>query len=189
MFSAAPVRAAEANLAVAVWFEGLSLPVPNRLNVIVCHGFGCLHRTQVALNEVDRVTLANMVRGATPEAERRGVARAVAWFDKRVGRQTGTSRAKAYARGLSGDSTQFDCVDRTTNTTSLLVVLEQGGLLHHHRVDQPTSRSIVPMLTGPHSTAVLTEKAKGAKWAIDPWPHNSGELPDVMPLERWVAKS
>ena len=59
--------------------------------------------------------------GATPEAERKGIARAVAWFDKRVGKQTGTTRAKAYARGLAGDTRSSTASTGPTNTTSLFV--------------------------------------------------------------------
>ena len=186
-----PSRAAASDVDVAVveWLEALSLPVPSRFQLIVCHGFNCHTRTPVAFNEADRVTLANMVRAATPQAERRGLARAVAWFDRRVGRQTGTSRAKAYAKGLTGDPSQFDCVDRAANTTSLLLVLAQLKLLQHHHVDVPESRKFVPILEGPHTTAVVREKKSGSKWVLDSWTHNSGELPDVMPLPAWLAIS
>jgi hypothetical protein len=182
-------QTAEVNLAIAEWFEALSLPIPNRWNLVLCHGFTCHTRTAIALSESDRVKLAGMVRGATPDAERRGVARAVAWFDRRVGREAGTSHAKAYAGGLAGDASQFDCIDRAANTTSLLLVLEQWGLLQHHRVDMPTSRRFIPLAEGPHTTAVLRERVAGMKWAVDPWTHNSGELPDVMSLDRWLSLS
>ena len=175
--------------AVAEWFEGLSLPVPRPASIVVCHGFGCHTRTIVALTGADRATLANMVRGASPEAERRGLARAVAWFDRRIGRQTGTTGAKAYARGLAGNPSQFDCVDRATNTTSLLVVIDQWKLLQHHEVRQPVSRTFIPIVEGPHTTAVVAERKSGQRWVVDPWTHNYAELPDVMPLEKWHTLS
>jgi hypothetical protein len=179
-----------ANAAVPTgWFEGLSLPVPSPASIIICHGFGCHTRTIVALTGADRATLAAMVRGSTPEAERRGVARAVAWFDKRVGRLTGTTGAKAYARGIAGDTTQYDCVDRASNTTSLLLVLEQWKLLQHHDVQTPESRKFIPIVEGPHTSAVVAERKSGKMWVVDPWTHNYAELPDVMPLEIWLAKS
>jgi len=177
------------NVALTAWFENLSLPIPNHSSLVLCHGFTCHTRTPIALSQADRNTLANMVRGTTADAERRGIARAVAWFDKRVGRQSGTSRARAYAGGLAGDTSQFDCIDRAANTTSLLLVLEQTGMLKHHRVDSPESRKFVPLAEGPHTTAVLRERTAGTKWVVDPWPHNSGELPDVMPLDKWLTIS
>jgi hypothetical protein len=34
---------------------------------------------------------------------------------------------------------------------------------------------------------VVREKKSGIKWVVDPWTHNSGEQPDVMPLDKWLA--
>jgi hypothetical protein len=180
---------AQSNVALNAWFDALSLSVPSGWSLVLCHGFTCHTRTPIALGPGDRAALAGMVKGATPDAERKGIARAMAWFDKRVGKQAGTSGAKAYAGGLAGDASQFDCIDRAANTTSLLLVMEQGGLLKHHRVDPPESRKFVPLLEGPHTTAVLRERVAGSKWVVDPWPKNSGELPDVMPLEKWHSIS
>ena len=173
--------------AVATWFEQRSLPVPTWARIIVCHGFGCTFRTAIALREQDRVTFAKMLKAAKAADERQGVAKIVQWFDKRVGPQTGTSKARAKAGGMAGDASQFDCVDRTTNTAGLLLVLSQWKLLKHHRIDPPVSR-LAPLLGGaPHSTAVVTELTTGKRWSIDPWTHNSGELPDVTPLDQWLA--
>jgi hypothetical protein len=182
LFMVSLSEAAEDDLAIAEWFESYSLSIPNRWNIILCHGFSCAFRTQVALNEIDRAKLARMVTAATPEGERRGLARAVAWFDRRVGGAAGTTRAKARAAGAAGDPSQFDCIDRTLNTMSLVTVLQQWGMLHHHRLVGPASRHIV----APHTSAVVAERNGGKKWVIDPWTHNFGELPDVMPLQTWV---
>ncbi len=178
--------AAETPAALASWFATHSVPIPTRASIVICHGFACHTRTAVALGDGDRTTLAGLVRGATAEAERRGIARAVAWFDRRTGRQTGTSGARAFARGLVGDRTQFDCIDRTTNTAGLFLVMQQLGLLRHHVVAEPTSRAFVPFVGAPHSTAVLQERSSGRKWAVDSWTRNHGELPEVMPLDRWL---
>ena len=37
----------------------------------------------------------------------------------------------------SGDTTQLDCVDEATNTTSYILVLDRHGLIRHHRVERP----------------------------------------------------
>jgi Zn-dependent membrane protease YugP len=67
------------------------------------------------------------------------------------------------------DIRQFDCIDSSRNTTSLLLVLDQLNLLHHHDVDVPESRGHMFDLRPPHATAVLVEKATGTKWSIDSW--------------------
>jgi len=185
--TAAAAGPAEDEANVAPWFERQSLSVPTWARFIVCHGYGCAFRTLIALHERDRITFAAMMKANNPAAERAGIAKVVQWFDKRVAPQTGTGKAKAKAGGIAGDSTQFDCVDRTTNTAGLLLVLSQWKLLKHHRIDPPVSR-LAPLLGGaPHSTAVVTELISGKKWSIDPWVKNSGELPDVTPLDQWLA--
>ena len=125
---------------------------------------------------------------ASPEAERKAIARTEVWFEKRVAPLTGTGKAKARSGGgltIGGDRTQFDCIDATANTMSLLIVLNNLGLLKHHRSAHPISR----LLTGggPHFTAVIKDKKTGQGWTVDPWTHNHGELPDVWPVERWKA--
>ncbi len=185
--SAVFAAATDDEMRVTPWFEQQSLPIPTWSRFVVCHGYGCAFRTAVALRPQDRITLANMMKATNAAAERRGIAKVVQWFDKRVGPQTGTSRARAKAGGIAGDASQFDCVDRTANTTGLLLVLSQWKLLKYHRIDPPVSR-LSPLIAGaPHSTAVVTELIGGKSFSIDPWTHNSGELPDVTPLDQWLA--
>jgi hypothetical protein len=172
----------------ASWFRKLSVAPPTADTVVVCHGFGCYARTPIRLSETDRATLVGLIRGATPQAERAGVGRAVAWFDRRIGGETGTTRARAYARGLAGDRSQFDCFDRTVNTTALLIVAQRLGALRHHAVSEPESRTFVPFLGRPHTTAVIEERKGGRKWAIDPWPHGHAQRPDILRLEAWHAR-
>ena len=83
------------------------------------------------------------------------------------------------------DVRQFDCIDSTRNTTSLLLVLDQLNLLRHHEVDVPEARGHMFDLQPPHATAVLVEKATGIKWSIDSWTVGYGQPLEVMPLERW----
>jgi hypothetical protein len=187
LLPAAPAAAQDAEAIVTPWLAERSLAVPIWSRIIVCHGYGCTFRTAVALRAQDRVTFAGMLKAKDAAGERHGIARIVQWFDKRVGPETGTSKARGHANGLAGDPSQFDCIDRTTNTASLLVVLSQWKLLKYHRVDAPVSRLGVIFGGAPHSTAVVTELVGGKSWSIDPWPHNSGELPDVTALDKWLA--
>lgn len=77
----------------------LSLKLPTTAAVIVCHGFGCTHRTEIGLGSADRARLTTLLAAgrASAEAERRAVATAVAWFDRRVGPEAGTTRRIARA--------------------------------------------------------------------------------------------
>jgi len=175
---------------VAKVYSDLSLPLPSARSVVICHGFGCAFRTQVTLGNDDRARLAALLAPGkrSPQAERKALAAATAWFDRRVGPSAGTSRRTAFARGLGGDPGQMDCIDLSSNNTSLFLILDQLHLLTHHRVEHPVSRGILIDGRLPHTTAVLGEIHGEHKWAIDNWTHKFGEPPDVEPLEQWLKE-
>jgi hypothetical protein len=186
-----PAHAAVLDPAVARMLESFSLPVPNPPNVLVCHGFGCTYRTQIGLGPGDRARLQSIMAGgrASPAAERKGIGAAYAWFEKRVAPEAGTRKAIArttprYAR----DRGQFDCFDKTHNATELLALLAYFGLLRHHVIDVPQSRGLLIDLRQHHTTAVVREKVNGKRWSVDGWTKNNGELPDIMPMERWAKE-
>ena len=113
----------------------------------------------------------------------------MAWFEKRVAAEAGTANAKARAGlGHAGDPSQFDCLDKTSNTIGVLLIVADMGLLRHHVIDVPESRG--GLIGGlPHTTAVVRERSSGQKWAVDGWTHNNGELPDVMPLSTGAPRA
>jgi hypothetical protein len=172
-------------------YTGLSLTRPTTNLVVVCHGFGCEHRTAVRIRASDRAKLAALlVPGRTSaNAERRAVAAATAWFDRRVGPAAGTTqrvaRAGAFTRRGPG---QMDCIDTSRNNTTLFLLLEQLHLLRHHRVEGPEARGFLFDGRGPHATAVLSDIHTGQKWAIDNWTRKYGERPEVKPLDQWMTE-
>jgi hypothetical protein len=170
-------------------YQELDLSPPSRDRVIVCHGFGCKFRSSVGLTAADHKALVGILNAgrASPEAERQAVAQAALWFDRRIGPVTGTVNHVARANWrYSGDARQFDCIDSSRNTTSLLLVIEELGLLRHHIVREPHARGMGFDGRPPHATAVLTERASSRRWSVDTWTRAYGQLPEIMPLERWV---
>jgi hypothetical protein len=159
----------------------------------VCHDFGCAQRTPVGLSSGDLAALSSLMASgrASAEAERRAVAAAGAWFDRRIGPAAGTTHRVARANGFGSQNTvgQMDCIDTSRNSTSLLLILEQLHLLHHHKVEAPEARGFLLDGRGPHATAVLTDIHTGKQWAVDSWTHKYGEKPDVMPLDVWKQQS
>jgi hypothetical protein len=170
-------------------YTSVSLSPPTTRMVIVCHDFGCAQRTPVGLGPGDHATLSSLLAPgrASADAERKAIAAAIAWFDRRVGPEAGTTRRVARATGLGGQGTagQMDCIDTSRNSTSLLLILEQLKLLRHHKVEGPEARGFLLDGRGPHATAVLTDIHTGKKWAVDSWTHKYGEKPDVLPLDVW----
>jgi len=184
----APLSGASA-LTIDEAYAAVSLSLPTTRLVIVCHDFGCAQRTPVGLSSGDLATLTSLLAPgrASAEAERRAVAAAWAWFDRRVGPAAGTTRRVARATGLGGQGTrgQMDCIDTSRNSTSLLLILEQLHLLRHHKVEGPEARGFLLDGRGPHATAVVTDIHTGRQWAVDSWTHKYGEQPDILPLDVW----
>ena len=181
--------AVELDFGIAKTLERLSLPVPDASRPIVCHGFGCAYQTPILLRPNDRAQIKKFF-AANEDAidERRALAATMAWYDRRVAGEAGTVKARARAGlGSAGDPSQFDCLDRTTNTIGLLLVITEMGLLRYHEIDSPESRGGLGAL--PHTTAVVRERGNGQRWAIDAWTHNNGEYPDIMKLEMWRSQS
>ena len=106
----------------------------------VCYGFVCRRREILDFTPGDRNALTQIMaagRGSAA-AERAAVQKAVVWFDRRMGPIIGTNKrvAKADFRYLD-DEHNYDCWDTTRNTTSLLLVLQQWGLLKYHDGGRP----------------------------------------------------
>ena len=167
-----------------------SLRMPTTSLIVACHGFSCRNQAQIVLTTGDRARLATLLAAgkSSPAAERRAVAGAVQWFDRRIGPVAGTTkriaRAGAFASNVPG---QWDCIDAGTNNTSLFLLLAQLRLLTHHQVELPVARGYLVDGRFPHMTAVLSEIKSGRQWSFDNWTRKYGEMPDVMTLEEWRA--
>jgi hypothetical protein len=157
----------------------------------VCYGFVCRRRAVLDFTPGDRNALTQIVGAgkSSAAAERAAVQKAVVWFDRRMGPVIGTNKrvAKADFRYFD-DKHNYDCWDTTRNTTSLLLVLQEWGLLKYHVVGDPHYRGNALVLQTPHNTAVLVERATRVEWVVDMWPRGYLEMPDVMPVEKWIKE-
>ena len=177
---------AEVDPAVIAMLGRWSLASPDPSRVVICHGFGCAFRTEIALTDADHAQMAAIMAlgAASAEAERAALGRTEAWFERRIGPITGTAQRVARAGPLTTGAFnrgQFDCIDTTQNTNSLLLVLDQLKLLQHHTIAAPVARF------PPHNTAVIRDRKSNGLWTVDPWTHKSGEVPDIFPLAKWKA--
>jgi len=167
----------------AAHFEKFAARPPKLDTVTVCHAYGCKAQTRFTFTESDitelRALMARVPRADTPAEERRAIAYAIAWMERRVAPTVGTAsdRTSIDLRG-SGDSTQLDCVDEATNTTSYLLVLDRHGLLKHHAVERPLAKDSLTRWT--HWAAVIREKESSARFAIDSGTGPNGENPTMQ---------
>jgi hypothetical protein len=186
-----PAGAVELSAPVAALYTTVSIYPPSATSMTVCYGFVCRRREILDFTPADRKTLTQILGAgkASAAVERAAVQKAVVWFDRRMGPVLGTNKrvAKADFRYFD-DKHNYDCWDTTRNTTSLLLVLQEWGLLKHHVVGDPHYRGNALVLQTPHNTAVLVERATNVEWVVDMWPRGYLELPDVMPVEKWVKE-
>src|SRR3954454_6072875 len=177
--------------AVAALYSTVSIYPPSASSMTVCYGFVCRRRETLQFSAGDRAVLTQLLNAghASAAAERAAVQKAVVWFDRRMGPILGTNKrvAKADFRYFD-DKHNYDCWDTTRNTTSLLLVLQEWGLLKHHAVGDPKYRGNTLVLQTPHNTAVLVERATKVEWVVDLWPRGYLQPPDVMTVARWVTE-
>jgi hypothetical protein len=186
-----PASAAELSRDVEALYSSVSIYPPSATRMTVCYGFVCRRRHILDFTPGDRAALTQIMAAGngSPAAERAALQKAVVWFDRRMGPILGTDKRVAKADIRSGDDKHnYDCWDTTRNTTSLLLVLSQWGLLRHHSVGDPRFRGYSILMQLPHNTAVLVDKKTKQNWVLDMWPRAYAQLPDVMTVEKWVRE-
>lgn len=184
--------AIELSYAIAQMYTAVEVPPPTASRITVCYGFVCRLRTHLDFTPGDRRALSDLLNKgkASPEAERKALQFAVQWLDRRMGPilQTTKRVARADIRHRDDDR-NYDCYDTTRNAVGLLLVLRQWGLLRHHTISDPRYRGTLLFGQTPHNTAVVKDRTSGQEWVLDLWTKAYGELPDVMPVERWVTEN
>ena len=177
---------------VETHYVDFSTEVPRGNRITHCHAYGCKMQTRFLFTAADIATVRTLMertrKADTSHEERRAVAYAIAWMEKRTGDVIGTSADRpGMDFAASGDPTQQDCVDESTNTTSYLLVLQSAGLLRHHTVMEPFAKeNYLRGIAGwTHWTAVLKESAGTQRWAVDSWIYANGENPAVVEVEKW----
>ena len=183
--------AAGMSSAISYLYESVSINPPTARSMTVCYGFVCRRREILEFTDGDRKAITQIMQAgrASAVAERAAVQKVVVWFDRRMGPILGTDRrvAKADFRYFD-DKHNYDCWDTTRNTTSLLLVLQEWGLLKHHAIGDPKYRGNTLVLQTPHNTAVLVDRATKVEWVVDLWPRGYLQPPDVMTVQQWVTE-
>src|ERR1700694_3792030 len=187
-----PAFAVKVSAPQAALYSTVSIFPPSAQRMTVVYSCVCRRREILDFTATDRNRLTQILAAgrASAAAKRVAVQKAVVWFDRRMGPVIGTDKrvAKADFRYFD-DRHNYDCWDTTRNTTSLLLVLQQWGLLKFHLVGDPHYRGNVLVLQTPHNTAVRVERATRIEWAVDMWPRGYLHPPDVMTVEKWVTQN
>jgi hypothetical protein len=187
-----PAQAIQISSEIARMYAAVEMAPPSASQMTVCYGFICRLRFILHFTDAERARLTGiMVKGQpSAAAERKAIQEVFVWFDHRVGSEVGTNKRvpRADFRHMDADR-NFDCFDTTRNAVSLLLVLREWGLLRHHIIADPKYRGNFLFGQTPHNTAVLTERIGGKNWVVDMWTTAFGQVPDVMPLEKWYDEN
>lgn len=190
-FTAQPLSAMQLTPQQSELYTSVSTSPPTAQTMTVCYGFVCRRRVELDFSAADRKTLAQIIATgkASAVAERAAIQKAVLWFDKRMGPVIGTTTrvARADIRNRA-DANNYDCWDSTRNVSSLLLVMQEWGLLKHHTVGNPRYRGNILAMQLPHNTAVIVEKQSRIEWAVDMWTTKYLQPPDVMLVEQWLKE-
>lgn len=163
--------------------------------VAVCFNYGCLNTATVVFSKAQLAEVQGLLDDATDAAHERElvavvIGRLLGW----AGKQTPiwADRGGNFAdEGIHG---KMDCIDHSTTTTRLLLMLERRGGLRWHKVLEPEVRT--RFLFFQHWTAVIEEEAKApfrdehpftsVRYAVDSWFYDNGKPAVVMPLDHWL---
>jgi hypothetical protein len=164
-------------------FKAFSARPPQDNTVTVCHAYGCKAQTPFTFSRSDigeiSALMQHVRRADSAREERRAIAYAIGWMERRVAPAVGTARDRpSMDFAGSGDRSQQDCVDEATNTTSYLLVLNRHGLIRHHVVEPPFAKDDFGRWT--HWAALIREKQSGERFAIDSSGSLNGENPTVQ---------
>jgi hypothetical protein len=179
----------------------LGIDAPEKDEVVICHAYGCKMKTpyrftSANIAEIKR-EMKRVKRNDSPAEERRAIAYAIGLMERQVGAAIGIKDKAGMQWTASGDPTQEDCIDESTNTTSFLTVLQSNNLLRYHIVQGPLGEDNMlygtligrPVKYWPHYTAIILETKTGQRWAVDSWIGDNGENPSITKLEDWYLKS
>jgi hypothetical protein len=164
-------------------FEKFAAKPPEGDTVTVCHAYGCKAQTPFTFSPSDIDQIADLMervrRDDSAREERRALAYAIGWMERRVAPTAGTASDRPSMDFLgSSDPSQQDCVDEATNTTSYLMILQRNGLIRHHVVERPFAKDDASHWT--HWAAVIRERESGVRYAVDSSSGPNGDNPTVQ---------
>ncbi len=162
---------------------------PQLENATFCHAYGCQVKSQVDLRPIWERVSAEFINVQDAAQERYAIAQAIGIVETQVGPVLGTSDdpGGVLNASWSGNPDYQDCIDEAANTTMLMVLMHQTGLVKYHAIDPPSIRGAFIDGRYQHFTAVATETDSGTRYAFDSWFRNNGRPAYVMLFRDWFT--
>jgi hypothetical protein len=160
-----------------------TLAAGGSVQVSLCYNYDCRSRATVRFDAATLRELAALFAAAdSPAAEREAISRAVGelYFLASLDTPIWRDRGENYNDGeVDG---RMDCLDHSTNTTTLLQLFAERGWLRHHRVSERVVRG---RLTWIHWSARVTEEGSGEDYVVDTWFLDPGHPATISRLGDW----
>lgn len=171
-----------------LYLSHFDLQEPTVSDFEVCASSGCRKLSRLAYSDEEWQSIVAIFTPApaTPSEERDRLILAIGAMETIIGAKNGTiaDNMKNDRRVVTGP--QLDCIAEAANTTVALILLDNEGLIRHHRVGYPQHRGFF-QLRLPHNTASLFDNETGAHYALDSWFYAGGEPPICVPVADWKA--
>ena len=160
--------------------------------VTVCFNYGCFSQDVVIYDDGQLRELASLLAGAQDAVQEReaisvAIGRMLAW----AGQQTPISADRGGNYADDAVHGKMDCIDHSTTTTRLLMLMEKQGWLRYHRVVDRALRN--RFFVFEHYSAQIEETApmeagvEPRRYVVDSWFFDNGQPAVVMPLVTWQA--
>jgi len=152
-----------------------------------CNAPGCDDSAFVSLNEEEWQAVESIFSPLpeSPADERKRIATTIALFEKIIGPKTGTQYDAPRNGGGFSNRFNLDCIAESANTTVALMMLEQRGLLRHHKILYPSHRGPLSFQL-PHNAAAIIDLQTDQRYVVDSWFHANGIEPEIVPQELWA---
>jgi len=154
--------------------------------ISICFDYGCASRATVRSSPAELAQVWSQFAAAdSPLAERRAIARAMAWLYFYAGLQSPIWRDRGG--NFDDDDTRpgrMDCIDHSTNTTAYLSLMERRGWLRFHGVGDRVQRG---WMFSAHWGARIVERATKHEWVVDTWFLDPGQPATIYPLKAWLG--
>jgi hypothetical protein len=164
----------------------ITQPTPDLFSI--CYDHSCASVETASVNKEEwRRAIAPLSGGAMNALdERAAIADSIAIFEEIIGEHLGTSGDMGGNLTGFGRPKQLDCIDESTNSSTYLRMLEQGGLFRYHTVMDRSTRFGI-FVGMPHTTAVIRENDSRVRYAVDSWFFDNGQPPYIVELEAWKS--
>lgn len=162
--------------------------------LMVCHDYGCQLDSEVVFTEARLAqVVAPLLITVDAENERKTLAGVIGQLYRWAGEQSAIASDRGGNYADAGVPGKMDCIDHSTTTTRLLMLLARRGWLRHHRVLSPVSRAWLGVIEN-HWSAQIEEVVSAAaldapviapRFVVDSWFVDNGEPAVILPLEDW----